>query len=447
MSESPRPAAALRQHYSAGISTDPSSQEPESVISFSNGTLVDLQPRMSSSNATRRSRISSSVEDAFVIPQDEEEDDKVATGGGWWSRVPDRLKLFARSPSSLMSDGSESVALSPSPSRRLDDSPKPLPPPRRLSSSSAGGGGGRRMSSIGSGAPVSPGRARNFTVEQITRRCSVITARIMPEHEIRGARRNSVRLSEADVGFLLGKVSRIGPETLRQAARDGNAQLCEALVRGGVDVNAKEDAGGQFPLVLAVEHGKSDCAHHLLDLGAEVDLLDGKGRTPLAVAIELGKLSCVQVLVTAGADGNLLTPSIFTRCLRDLEQALVEENEPKFVLQSEVCRILLQAPQKRELLWHRELFQPRVIFLVDEWTRASRAGEELVMPPLARVVEGETHLLRFLKQHRRRVSILTVIKIWFVVMFIVFDLATRDMHMTPQRLLTYAFLYVGAYYT
>ncbi|KAH9260133.1 hypothetical protein BASA81_001908 [Batrachochytrium salamandrivorans] len=447
MSESPRPATTMRQHYSVGISTDPSSQEPESVISFSNGTLVDLQPRMSSSNATRRSRISSSVEDTFAIPQhDEDVDDKamMTKATGWLaSKVPDRLKFLTRASSSLLSDSSEAMALSPPPPC-LDDSPKPLPPVRRLSSST-----GRRMSSIGSDAPVSPGfgRARNFTVEQITRRCSVITARIMPEHEIRGARRNSVRLSEADVGFLLGKVNRIGPETLRQAARDGNAQLCEALVRGGVDVNAKEDEGGQFPLLIAVEHGKSDCAHHLLDLGAEVDLPDVKGRTALAVAVELGKLSCIQVLVSAGADGNLLTPSIFTRCLRELEQALVEENEPKFVLQSEVCRILLQSPQKRELFLHRELFQPRVLFLVDEWNRASKAGEELVMPPLARVIEGETHLLRFLKQHRRRVSILTVIKIWFVVMFIVFDLVTRDMQMTPQRLLTYAFLYVGAYYT
>ena len=299
--------------------------------------------------------------------------------------------------------------------------------------------------------PLSPGRARIYTVDQARRGSFLPIDRIKSEgSSMGGPRRGSVRLSEADVGMLLGKVSRISADTLRQAAQEGNTTLCEALVRGSVLID-DADIDGKTALMFASEAGKGDTTEHLLYLGAAVDSKEENGLTALCFAVNASKLSCVKVLVAWGADCNIAVngDTIFTMALLKIEGSLglssEDERIASYAQTSEVCRVMVRESKSLPNVRRERLRKP-TLFLLDEWVRAREAGEVLVVPPMEKLVEGEKTLINFLKQHRQRVNIIATIKIWFVVSFIGFDLATREMKMTPARVMTYAFLYVGAYY-
>jgi len=296
---------------------------------------------------------------------------------------------------------------------------------------------------------LSPGRSRIYTVDQ-ARRSSFLPVNRIKHESGEGGSRRSVRLSEADVGFILGKVSKISADTLRQAALEGNSSLCEALVRSAVSID-DTDINGKTALMLAAEHGRGDTTEHLIALGAAVDIKDDDGMTALHFAIKHGKLSCVKALMAAGADYNIVAngDSAFTVALLRVEQCLAMDKEADrkamYAQASEICRVMLKESKAKPVI-NRDKLRKSTLFLLDEWVRAKAAGEELVVPPMDRLVDGERSLITFLKEHRQRVNIMTAIKIWFVVVFIGFDLATRDMTMTPARILTYVILYVGAYY-
>ena len=299
---------------------------------------------------------------------------------------------------------------------------------------------------------TSPGRSRIFTIDQV-RRSSFLPINRIKSEESGGSssRRSSVRLSEADVGLILGKVSKISPDTLRQAAIEGNTSLCEALVRGAVDIN-DVDINGKHALILAVENGKSDTTDHLITLGANIELKDEDGKTALYYGVAGRKTSCVKVLLIAGADPNIVCDgcTIFDAALKKLEASLLLQDETErkstYLQTCEICRLIVKENLRPTLEFDREVAKPSIIFLVDEWSRAKNDGEELIVPPIEKVANNETILIAFLKQHRKRVKVLATIKIYFVVLFIGFDLAMRERVMTPGRLATYVFLYIGAYY-
>jgi len=297
---------------------------------------------------------------------------------------------------------------------------------------------------------MSPGRARIYTVEQARRGSFLPINRLKSEEGALGPRRSSARLSEADVGLLLGKVSKISSETLPQAALEGNSKLCEALVRGSVSID-EADIEGTTALMLAAENGRGDTTEHLLGLGATVDIKDENGMTALYFAVNGTKLSCVKALLVWGADCNIIVngDTIFTVALMKIEGSLdlptIEERQSSYAQTSEVCRVMIIESKAAPIVRREKLKKP-TLFLLDEWVRAKAAGEILVVPPMDKLVEGEKTLINFLKQHRQRVNLIATIKIWFVVVFIGFDLATRQMIMTPARILTYVVLYVGAYY-
>ncbi|XP_017731518.1 PREDICTED: ankyrin repeat and SOCS box protein 16 [Rhinopithecus bieti] len=60
------------------------------------------------------------------------------------------------------------------------------------------------------------------------------------------------------------------------------------------------------PLAIATARGYTDCAHHLIRQGAELDARVG-GRTALHEACARAQLDCVRLLLTFGAKANVLT--------------------------------------------------------------------------------------------------------------------------------------------
>ena len=62
--------------------------------------------------------------------------------------------------------------------------------------------------------------------------------------------------------------------------------------------------GGLTPLMFAAREGCAQCARHLIDAGADVDLADPKNVTPLFLAVDNLHFDTAKVLIGAGANPN-----------------------------------------------------------------------------------------------------------------------------------------------
>lgn len=113
-----------------------------------------------------------------------------------------------------------------------------------------------------------------------------------------------------------------GMTALLHAARQGHAEVVEALLRGGADIN-QQSADGTSPLLIATINGHFDLAVRLLEIGADPNLASDAGATPLYGAINLQwgptswypqpnafkqqrttYLELMEALLDAGADPN-----------------------------------------------------------------------------------------------------------------------------------------------
>jgi ankyrin repeat protein len=96
-----------------------------------------------------------------------------------------------------------------------------------------------------------------------------------------------------------------GTTALIWAAGKGEAQVCEALLDAGVDLNAA-DKEGKSVLTHAVEGGADPAlATTLVSRGAKVDAQDAAGETALLKACRRKRAGMAQALLQAGAKPNL----------------------------------------------------------------------------------------------------------------------------------------------
>ena len=91
------------------------------------------------------------------------------------------------------------------------------------------------------------------------------------------------------------------PDAAADLARKGNAEGLGALLKGGLDVDAR-DAKGNTLLMLAGYHGRTEAVQLLLKSGATVDLRNDKGQTPLGGVAFKGYVEIATMLLDAGAD-------------------------------------------------------------------------------------------------------------------------------------------------
>ncbi|XP_063595002.1 ankyrin-2-like [Penaeus indicus] len=99
---------------------------------------------------------------------------------------------------------------------------------------------------------------------------------------------------------------------LHLAAQEGHADIVEALINYGVNIDAR-DKSGRTPLFMAALNGHLGVAEALIRRGAKVTALTFQNRTALHQAAQSGSLSVTQMLVRAGLpvacqDQNGLTP-------------------------------------------------------------------------------------------------------------------------------------------
>ena len=91
------------------------------------------------------------------------------------------------------------------------------------------------------------------------------------------------------------------PDAAADLARNGDSTGLGALLKGGLDVDAR-DAKGNTLLMLASYHGKTEVVKLLLKSGATVDLRNDKGQTPLGGVAFKGYVEIATLLLDAGAD-------------------------------------------------------------------------------------------------------------------------------------------------
>lgn len=77
------------------------------------------------------------------------------------------------------------------------------------------------------------------------------------------------------------------------------------MVNSGADVNAQREKDGLTALHLAAMEGKPQCLKALIELGADVNILDSSGHTALDFTRYAGKES-EDILLAAGANRNRL---------------------------------------------------------------------------------------------------------------------------------------------
>jgi ankyrin repeat protein len=102
-----------------------------------------------------------------------------------------------------------------------------------------------------------------------------------------------------------------GLTALHMAARAGNLELTNLLLKGGASVSAATRIGGYTPLHLASEVAQASTAAALLSAGAEPDVrTTGSGVTPLHLAAKAPKgESVIQVLLEHGAQVDAMEAS------------------------------------------------------------------------------------------------------------------------------------------
>ncbi|XP_021371906.1 fibronectin type 3 and ankyrin repeat domains 1 protein-like [Mizuhopecten yessoensis] len=96
----------------------------------------------------------------------------------------------------------------------------------------------------------------------------------------------------------------LGFSALMQAARKGDAEMTELLVKFGADVNLK-NSSGKTALMLACFAGQKETVKLLRDNGARYDDFDNGGSTAMHWAVDGGNAALIDWMITDGADPNI----------------------------------------------------------------------------------------------------------------------------------------------
>jgi uncharacterized protein len=102
-------------------------------------------------------------------------------------------------------------------------------------------------------------------------------------------------------GFNL---KRVGPSPIFSAARVGDWQTVDYLLKGGTNPNIRESETGQTPLVVATISRNFDIVETLLKFGAKPDIADDYGKTALSWAAQNGEYDVAKLLLDVKANPN-----------------------------------------------------------------------------------------------------------------------------------------------
>ncbi|XP_031624790.1 basement membrane proteoglycan-like isoform X2 [Contarinia nasturtii] len=89
------------------------------------------------------------------------------------------------------------------------------------------------------------------------------------------------------------------------AAKNGDVQKIEQLIRIGVDTNIRNQRG-MSPLVIAASYGHTNVVELLIRNGADINLKNKNGKSAIFAAAYNGHRNVVEILIKNGADVNII---------------------------------------------------------------------------------------------------------------------------------------------
>lgn len=108
---------------------------------------------------------------------------------------------------------------------------------------------------------------------------------------------------EEDVGPVAKRAKQVNSQSLIEAARKGDIEMCIKSVRDGADV--KFQSCGLTPLFYASFYGHKIIIEYLVNCGADVNERNLSGVTPLAKSVEACHFLAAKCLISLGADSNM----------------------------------------------------------------------------------------------------------------------------------------------
>lgn len=134
-------------------------------------------------------------------------------------------------------------------------------------------------------------------------------------------------LAVAIMFFLVWRMW-LGPDQMLRAIATENTDRITWITRSGIDPNSDAFLIGGF-LHCATARGAIPSMNRLVELGADIDRVDGYGFSPLMVSIKMDQPAAYYWLLAKGAD-----PSVVSRDgkkAQDLLQALDETGQRAFL--------------------------------------------------------------------------------------------------------------------
>uniref|UniRef100_A0A7S4N2U2 Uncharacterized protein n=1 Tax=Prymnesium polylepis TaxID=72548 RepID=A0A7S4N2U2_9EUKA len=91
---------------------------------------------------------------------------------------------------------------------------------------------------------------------------------------------------------------------LHDAASQNNDHTIQAFLDAGADLNLRDPATGQTPLMFSVLNGFAASVRYLLSAGADTSIGENDGYTPLHGAAFQGRADIAKILIDHGLDPN-----------------------------------------------------------------------------------------------------------------------------------------------
>jgi len=266
------------------------------------------------------------------------------------------------------------------------------------------------------------------------------------------ARSFSEQLTSNDIDAPLESAS-ISIRNLVLCARRGDTKRVLALVDTNLlDIDAPDDSPGKHQgetaIIAAASRGFAGTVIALFGRGAGVESKDAEGNTALSRAAANGHLEVTLTLLSAGADLNVRNQNdetVIMLCAKPLTKSKRSFDDRLAIIREIIERANIDSP--RPTIFTKQdahlIKDKRTRSLLEEWVQARAFAKDLHVPTRSEFL-GED-LLNFFQSRHSEFNVVVWIKVFLLLIFVVYDVYLKHMGSSYATYVLYAILYFCAY--